>query len=186
MSEDERSGLDEHRGMDRGTLLKRLAVGGAALSVPTLAAAQTALAAPNAETANVFPKHPKWKFAFINHVTTNPFFVPTQYGAADACDARRLRVHVDGLDEGRRRRDDQRLQRGDQRQGRRHRRLRRRQGRVRGPDQAGAREGHPRRSPTTPTARGPGAKARMAYIGQALYESGLRDGPADRDARPEG
>ena len=85
MSEDERSGLDEHRGMDRGTLLRRLAVGGAALSVPTLAAAQTALAAPNAETANVFPSHPKWKFVFINHVTTNPFFVPTQYGIADAC-----------------------------------------------------------------------------------------------------
>ena len=85
MSQDERSGLDEdHRGMDRGALLKRLAVGGAALSVPTLAAAQTALAAPDAATANVFPKHPKWKFAFINDVTTNPFFVPTQYGAADA------------------------------------------------------------------------------------------------------
>jgi simple sugar transport system substrate-binding protein len=32
-----------------------------------------------------FPSTPKWKFAFVNHVTTNPFFVPTQYGAADAC-----------------------------------------------------------------------------------------------------
>jgi simple sugar transport system substrate-binding protein len=85
VSDDERSGLDEeHHGMDRSTLLKRLAVGGAALSVPTLAAAQSALAAPEAATANVFPKHPKWRFAFINHVTTNPFFVPTQYGAADA------------------------------------------------------------------------------------------------------
>ena len=29
--------------------------------------------------------HPKWKFVFVNHVTTNPFFIPTQYGAADAC-----------------------------------------------------------------------------------------------------
>ena len=84
MSDDERSGLEEQHGMDRSTLLKRLAVGGAALSVPTLAAAQSALAAPEAATANVFPKHPKWRFAFINHVTTNPFFVPTQYGAADA------------------------------------------------------------------------------------------------------
>jgi simple sugar transport system substrate-binding protein len=37
-----------------------------------------------APTATVFPKHPKWKFALICHVTTNPFFVPTQYGAADA------------------------------------------------------------------------------------------------------
>src|SRR3954451_2122584 len=25
------------------------------------------------------------KFAFVNHVTTNPFFVPTKYGAEDAC-----------------------------------------------------------------------------------------------------
>ncbi|WP_141576049.1 sugar ABC transporter substrate-binding protein [Actinomadura sp. WMMA1423] len=32
-----------------------------------------------------FPKTPSWKFVFINHVTTNPFFTPTQYGAQDAC-----------------------------------------------------------------------------------------------------
>lgn len=31
------------------------------------------------------PTHPEWKFVFVNHVTTNPFFVPTQYGIADAC-----------------------------------------------------------------------------------------------------
>ena len=30
------------------------------------------------------PKHPEWKFGFVCHVTTNPFFVPTQYGIADA------------------------------------------------------------------------------------------------------
>jgi simple sugar transport system substrate-binding protein len=29
--------------------------------------------------------HPKWKFALICHATTNSFFVPTQYAAADAC-----------------------------------------------------------------------------------------------------
>ncbi|MDX6729216.1 MAG: simple sugar transport system substrate-binding protein [Baekduia sp.] len=27
----------------------------------------------------------KFKFTFVNHVTTNPFFVPTKYGAEDAC-----------------------------------------------------------------------------------------------------
>jgi len=32
-----------------------------------------------------FPSHPKWKFTFVNHVTTNPFFVPTKYGIEDAC-----------------------------------------------------------------------------------------------------
>ncbi len=32
-----------------------------------------------------FPKTPTWNFVFVNHVTTNPFFQPTQYGIADAC-----------------------------------------------------------------------------------------------------
>ncbi len=32
-----------------------------------------------------YPSHPKWNFVFVNHVTTNPFFVPTQYGIQDAC-----------------------------------------------------------------------------------------------------
>src|SRR5262245_5150688 len=31
-----------------------------------------------------FPETPEWNFVFINHVTTNPFFVPTQYGIEDA------------------------------------------------------------------------------------------------------
>ena len=89
MSDHESDGLGEAlaAGMDRGSLLKRIAVGGAALSVPSLMAAEAALGSPQAlaeAAAAVWPKHPKWKFAFINHVTTNPFFVPTQYGAADA------------------------------------------------------------------------------------------------------
>ena len=33
---------------------------------------------------SVFGSHPSYKFVFVNHVTTNPFFTPTQYGAADA------------------------------------------------------------------------------------------------------
>ena len=32
-----------------------------------------------------FPSHKRWKIVFVNHVTTNPFFVPTQYGIQDAC-----------------------------------------------------------------------------------------------------
>jgi simple sugar transport system substrate-binding protein len=31
------------------------------------------------------PSDSKLKFVFVNHVTTNPFFVPTKYGAEDAC-----------------------------------------------------------------------------------------------------
>lgn len=54
-------------------------------------AALLALAAGGSESAFAagdsggLPKHPEWKFVFVNHVTTNPFFVPTQYGIADAC-----------------------------------------------------------------------------------------------------
>jgi simple sugar transport system substrate-binding protein len=43
---------------------------------------------PDPETAAAignFPKTPQWKFVFVCHVTTNPFFTPTQYGAEDAC-----------------------------------------------------------------------------------------------------
>ena len=31
-----------------------------------------------------FPDTPEYNFVFVNHVTTNPFFVPTQYGVEDA------------------------------------------------------------------------------------------------------
>ena len=61
------------------------AAGGAALSVPALLKAQDAFGAANGGSNGNYPNHPKWKFVFINHVTTNPFFVPTQYGASDAC-----------------------------------------------------------------------------------------------------
>jgi simple sugar transport system substrate-binding protein len=33
----------------------------------------------------IFGTNQKWKFVLVNHVTTNPFFVPTKYGAEDAC-----------------------------------------------------------------------------------------------------
>jgi simple sugar transport system substrate-binding protein len=35
--------------------------------------------------AGIFGTQSKYKFTFVNHVTTNPFFVPTKYGAEDAC-----------------------------------------------------------------------------------------------------
>src|SRR5919197_6182880 len=31
-----------------------------------------------------FPGTPPWRFVFVNHVTTNSFFVPTRTGMADA------------------------------------------------------------------------------------------------------
>jgi len=51
----------------------------ACASSSTSAAGQAA-----GQAAGDFPSTPAWKFSFVNHVTTNPFFVPTQYGLADA------------------------------------------------------------------------------------------------------
>lgn len=50
----------------------------------TTAAAQTSTTGGG--TAGVFgPSSSRLRFTFVNHVTTNPFFVPTKYGAEDAC-----------------------------------------------------------------------------------------------------
>jgi simple sugar transport system substrate-binding protein len=46
--------------------------------------ASSGSAASAAGVAGNFPKAPAWKFYFVNHVTTNAFFTPTQYGFADA------------------------------------------------------------------------------------------------------
>jgi simple sugar transport system substrate-binding protein len=35
--------------------------------------------------SKIFGDQKQMKFTFVNHVTTNPFFVPTRYGADDAC-----------------------------------------------------------------------------------------------------
>jgi simple sugar transport system substrate-binding protein len=64
-----------------------LAGGGAALLAALAACGKSSEdnAAADGEGAGDFPKTPKYRFVFVNHVTTNPFFVPTQYGAEDAC-----------------------------------------------------------------------------------------------------
>src|SRR5262252_6683235 len=73
--------------LDRRQILKRVGLGAAALAVPAGVVATPAFGAvTEALAADSFIKsHPKWKFVFVNHVTTNPFFVPTIYGAQDAC-----------------------------------------------------------------------------------------------------
>jgi simple sugar transport system substrate-binding protein len=46
----------------------------------------TAAAASSSSAASgIFGTSQSYKFTFVNHVTTNPFFTPTQNGAADAC-----------------------------------------------------------------------------------------------------
>jgi simple sugar transport system substrate-binding protein len=83
---------ERHAGFDRRAFLRRTALTGvAAGGVSTLLEAcggggtSTSSASGGGTSAEVFGSHPNYKFVIVNHVTTNPFFVPTQYGAADAC-----------------------------------------------------------------------------------------------------
>jgi simple sugar transport system substrate-binding protein len=47
-------------------------------------AAPSSSSSTAAAAAGNFPTTPKWQFTFVNHVTDNSFFTPTQYGFADA------------------------------------------------------------------------------------------------------
>lgn len=74
-------------GFDRRAFLRRTAVTGAAVGGVSslLAACGSSASSSSGGSEEVFGKHPKYKFVVVNHVTTNTFFVPTQYGIADAC-----------------------------------------------------------------------------------------------------
>jgi simple sugar transport system substrate-binding protein len=56
----------------------------AACSSSSSASPSSSASASAASTVGNFPKTPPWQFWFVNHVYTNPFFVPTQYGFQDA------------------------------------------------------------------------------------------------------
>lgn len=75
--------------MKRRNLFKKAiaATAGTSLGATVLAAcgATTSSTTASGSTEGSFPSHPKWNFVFVNHVTTNAFFVPTQYGIQDAC-----------------------------------------------------------------------------------------------------
>jgi simple sugar transport system substrate-binding protein len=51
----------------------------------TTSAAKAQTSGGGTPAAGIFKASKKYKFVFVNHVTTNPFFVPTRYGAEDAC-----------------------------------------------------------------------------------------------------
>jgi simple sugar transport system substrate-binding protein len=60
-------------------------VSASAAAAGLLAACSSSTPASAAKgAAGNFPKTPAWQFWYVNHVTTNPFFVPTQYGFQDA------------------------------------------------------------------------------------------------------
>jgi simple sugar transport system substrate-binding protein len=53
-------------------------------ATPTAGASSASSTAAAAAAVGNFPATPAWQFWFVNHVTTNLFFVPTQNGMADA------------------------------------------------------------------------------------------------------
>ncbi len=72
----------------RRDLLQAGVLGATGLTLPALLEACGGTTSPSSTTPSGggnFPSHPQWNFVFVNHVTTNPFFVPTQYGIQDAC-----------------------------------------------------------------------------------------------------
>jgi simple sugar transport system substrate-binding protein len=83
---------ERHAGFDRRAFLRRTAlIGVAAGGVSTLLEAcggggtSSSSASSGSLSNEVFGSHKSYKFVAVNHVTTNSFFVPTQYGIADAC-----------------------------------------------------------------------------------------------------
>src|SRR5260221_12027173 len=71
--------------VSRREALRRAARAGALMSLPSLAGIGFSTAKAAGEALGKFPKHPQWKFVFVSHVTTNPFWIPLRYGAEDAC-----------------------------------------------------------------------------------------------------
>ena len=76
--------------MKDGPTRRRLLSGAGLVSASAAAAGLLAACSSSApasaakNTVGNFPKTPAWQFWYVNHVTTNPFFVPTQYGFQDA------------------------------------------------------------------------------------------------------
>jgi simple sugar transport system substrate-binding protein len=85
------SPLTRWRAMTRRTALTGGAAGIAAAMLAACGSSKStnskATATASAQTGGggVFAQNGKLKFVLVNHVTTNPFFVPTKYGAEDAC-----------------------------------------------------------------------------------------------------
>src|SRR5919107_37956 len=67
-----------------GVVSAMLAACGSSDNKPGTAKATTTAAAED-NGSSIFAAGSKLKFVLVNHVTTNPFFVPTKYGAEDAC-----------------------------------------------------------------------------------------------------
>jgi simple sugar transport system substrate-binding protein len=81
-----KDGLSRRR-LLKGTGMVSATAAASALLAACSSSASTAGASTSASASSVvgnFPKTPPWQFWFVNHVTTNSFFTPTQYGMSDA------------------------------------------------------------------------------------------------------
>ncbi|OYV25595.1 MAG: sugar ABC transporter substrate-binding protein, partial [Acidocella sp. 20-63-7] len=77
---------DNNSTPDKITLRRRMIMQGApALLAAAGVAAMAKPAQAEGASCGPLPSHKRWKLVFVNHVTTNPFFVATQYGIQDAC-----------------------------------------------------------------------------------------------------
>ena len=91
--DDVREGKDDPRSKLAAVTRRTALTGGAAGLVATALAAcgggsgssSASSGGGGSPASGIFKSNKKLKFVFVNHVTTNPFFVPTKYGAADAC-----------------------------------------------------------------------------------------------------
>jgi simple sugar transport system substrate-binding protein len=78
--------LNMKDGLARRRLLTGAGLVSATAAASALLSACSSSASSSSDAKNAagdFPKTPSWKFTFVNHVTDNSFFTPTQYGFAD-------------------------------------------------------------------------------------------------------
>jgi simple sugar transport system substrate-binding protein len=75
--------LLEGAGLFSATAAASALIAACTSSSSSSASSSSTTAAAKAAAGN-FPTTPKWKFTFVNHVTDNSFFTPTQYGFQDA------------------------------------------------------------------------------------------------------
>jgi simple sugar transport system substrate-binding protein len=76
-----KDGPARRRLLEGAGLFSATAAASALIAACTSSSSSTASATMAA--AGGFAATPRWKFTFVNHVTDNPFFTPTQYGFAD-------------------------------------------------------------------------------------------------------
>jgi simple sugar transport system substrate-binding protein len=85
MSDKHSRPAEEAGATSRRSALKFLGAGGGAVAAGALLSACNGVqGGGNTGATGAFPDTPDWKFVFINHVTTNSFFVPTKNGMSDA------------------------------------------------------------------------------------------------------